>query len=311
MSASSPAAILMLLLLAGNSATAQTCPPPGELEDRCIELTAQGTHEVSEVQLSPGQPTTFRFDSDVRADGMTLENREHFEVAPGKRLITIEPSEKVRGAKPSTLTVCFADGSAPACASFRLIIHPAMGERRVEIFRHARSLDSVQAELRKTREENTGLRAEIQRMRAERDRPDGLIGLVASGMMGREGIASHTITESITERESNTLRRTTVKTLRAPGRVAIELWLRNPDTAKSWTPQGAVLVGAKGERLDATFWPAEPIASGEYRSIWIEVVAPGNRTEGSFTLKLWEADGQRTVVIGNVTFPAMPVAPGR
>ncbi|MFY0582457.1 hypothetical protein ACN28S_56605 [Cystobacter fuscus] len=46
------------------------------------------------MQLSPGQPTTFRFDSDVRADEMTLENREHFEVAPGKRLITLEPSEK-------------------------------------------------------------------------------------------------------------------------------------------------------------------------------------------------------------------------
>ncbi|MFY0582458.1 DUF2381 family protein [Cystobacter fuscus] len=206
--------------------------------------------------------------------------------------------------------MCFADGSAPACASFRLIIHPAMGERRVEIFRHARSLDSVQAELRKTREENTGLRAEIQRMRAERDRPDGLIGLFASGMMEGEGIASHNITESITERESNSLRGATVRTLRAPVRVAIELWLTNPDTTKSWTPQGAVLVGAKGERLDATFWPAEPIASGEPRRIWIEVMAPEKRTEGTFTLKLWEADGQRTFVIGNVTFPALAEAPG-
>ncbi|QRK09162.1 DUF2381 family protein [Archangium violaceum] len=310
MFASLPAAFLMMLLLAGTSATAQTCPPPGEAEGRCIELTAEGTNEVPEVQISPGQPTTFRFDSDVRAGGMTLENREHFEVAPGRRLLTLEPSEKMRGAKSSMVTVCFADDAVPACANFRLVVHPAIGERQVEIFRHPRSVDSVQAELRKTREENSDLRAEIQRLHAERDRPEGLIGLFASGMVGEAGIPSQTITKRITKRESNTLRPRTVTTFRAPGRVAIELWLENPDAVKSWTPQGAVLVGPRGEVLDATFWPAEPIPSGEERRVWLEVMAPDARTEGTFTLKLWEADGQRTFVIGNVTFPALTVGLG-
>lgn len=309
MFASSPTAFLVLLL-AATPAASQTCPPAGEIEGRCIELTAERVNEVPEVQISPGQPTTFRFDSDVRADGMTLENREHFEVAPGKRLITLEPSEKMRGAKPSTVTVCFVDGSAPACASFRLIVHPAIGERRVEIFRHARSMDSVQTELRKTREENTGLRAEMERLRAEHDRPEGLIGLFASGMVGEAGIPSQVITEFITKRESNSLQPWKVRTFRAPGRVAIKLLLENPDAAKSWTPQGAVLVGPKGEVLEASFWPAEPIPSGERRSVWSEVMAPDARTEGTFTLKIWEADGQRTFVIGNVTFPALVVGPG-
>lgn len=309
MFASSPTAFLVLLL-AGTSATAQTCPPPGESEGHCVELTAEGANEVSEVQISPGQPTTFRFPSDVRADGMTLENREHFEVAPGKRLITLEPSEKMRGAKPSTLTVCFADGAAPACASFRLIVHPAIGERRVEIFRHPRPVDSIQAELKRTREENTELRAELQRVRAEQNRPDGLLGLFASGMVGSAGISSQIITKRITARESNTLQPRTVTTFRAPGRVAIELLLENPDAAKSWTPHGMVLVGPKGEVLEATFWPAQPIPSGEQKRIWIEVMAPEARTEGPFTLKTWEADGQRTFTIGNVAFPALTERPG-
>jgi uncharacterized protein (TIGR02268 family) len=307
--ASSPTAFLVLLL-AATPASSQTCPPLGDAEGRCIELTAQGANEVPEVQISPGQPTTFRFDSDVRADGMTLENRERFEVAPGKRLITLEPSEKMRGAKPSTLTVCFADDAAPDCASFRLVIHPAIGERRLEIFRHARSVDSVQAELRKTQEENSALRAENERLRAERNRPEGLLGLFASGMVGEAGIPSQDIIKRITERESNTLRPRTVTTFRAPGRFAIELWLENPDAAKSWTPKGAVLVGPKGEVLEASFWPAEPIPSGERRRVWIEVMAPDVQTEGAFTLKLWEADSQRTFVIGNVIFPVLTVGPG-
>jgi uncharacterized protein (TIGR02268 family) len=280
------------------------------VEGRCIDLTAEGANEIAEVQISPGQPTTLRFDSDVRADGMTLENREHFEVAPGKRLITLEPSEKMRGARPSTLTVCFEDGAAPVCASFRLIVHPAIGERQVEIFRHPRPVESVQAELRKTREENSELRAENARLRAEHDRPDGLLGLFASGMVGAAGIPSQDITRSITKRESNTLRPREVATLRAPGRVAVGLWLENPDAAKSWTPQGAVLVGPRGEVLEATFWPAEPIPSGERRRVWVEVMAPEARTEGRFILKLWEADGQRTFIIGNVTFPVLPAGPG-
>ena len=308
MFASSPAAFLMLLLL-GTSAAAQTCPQPEETEGRCIELTADKIHAISEVQISPGQPTTFRFDSDVRVDGLTLENREHFEVAPGKRLITLEPSEKMRGAQPSTFTVCFADGAAPACATFRLVVHPVMGERRVEIFRHARPMDSIQAELSKTREENTELRMELQRLRMERDRPDGLTGLFASGLMGETGIPSRSLTRHITRRKSNTLRPSTVMTFRALGRVAIGLWLENPDAAQSWTPQGAKLVGPKGEVLDATFWPAEPIPPAERHHVWIEVMAPDARTKGSFVLKLWEADGQRTFVIGNVTFPALPVVP--
>jgi uncharacterized protein (TIGR02268 family) len=271
---------------------------------------ANGTTEVYEVQISPGQPTTFRFDSDVLADGLTLENREHFEVAPGKRLIALEPSEKMRGEKPSALTVCFADGAAPTCSTFRLIIHPAIGERRVEIFRHPRPMDSVQAELKKRHEENIRLRAEIDRLRAERSKPDGLLGLFASGMVGDAGIPSQDISRHITERESNTLRPWEVTTFRAPGRVAIGLDVENPEGAKPWTPQGAVLVGPKGEVLEASFWPAEPISSGKKHRVWIEVMAPDARTEGPFTLKLWEADVQRTFVIGNVIFPALPVEPG-
>jgi uncharacterized protein (TIGR02268 family) len=299
-----------MLLLVGTAAIAQTCPPPGESEGQCIELTADGTNEVPEVQISPGQPTTFHFDTDVRADGLTLENRERFEVAPGKRILTLVPSERVRGEKPSTVTVCFADGEAPACATFRLVVHPAIGERQVRIFRHPRPVDSVQAELKKTREELVGLHAEIERLRAERDRPDGLTGLLASGMMDEKGIPSSEIT-NFTKRKSNTLRPWRVMTLRAPGRVAIGLGLENPEGAKPWIPRGAKLVGPKGEVLDATFWPAEPIPPGEERRVWIEVMAPDAQTVGTFILKIWEADGQRTFVIGNVTFPALAEGPGR
>ncbi len=306
MFASSPAAFLMLLL-AGTSAIAQTCPPPGEAEGRCIELTADGINEVSDVQISPGQPTTFSFDSDVRADEMTLESRERFKVAPGQRLITLEPSEKMRGEKPSTLTVCFADGAVPPCMTFRLVIHPAIGERRVEIVRHSRPVESVQADLKKSYEENARLRAEIQRLLAERDSPGGLTGPLASGMMGETGIPCSTV--RVVQRPGNALTAQAVTTCRARGRIAVRFELTNDGTAP-WTAQGAKLVGPKGEELEGSIWPPKPVLPGEPLTLYIEARTEDVQTAGPFVLKLWDADGSRLVTLGNVTFPALAEGPG-
>lgn len=303
MFASLPAELLMMLLLVGSSATAKTCPPPGEVEGRCIELMADGTAQVSEVQISPGQTTTFIFDSDVRADGLTLEGRERFEVVdPGKRTLTLVPSEEMRGEKPSEVTVCFADDAAPACATFRLVVHPAIGERQVRIFRQPRSVASVQAELKKSYEENARLRAENERLRTERDRPDGLTGLFASGMMGEKGIPCSRVDFVLRPKAALSAQR--VITCRSPGRILMRVELQNPDGAAPWTVQGAKLVGSKGEELKGSIWPPTPVLPGMSLTLYIEARAEDTRTVGPFVLKLWEADGPRTVTLGNVTFPA-------
>lgn len=306
---SSPAALLMLLLVAGSSASAMTCPPPGETEERCIELTADGTAEVSEVQISPGQTTTFVFDSDLRADGLTLDGRERFEVAdPGKRTLTLVPSEEVRGEKPSKVTVCFADDAAPACATFRLIVHPAIGERQVRIFRNPRPVESVQAELKKSYEENARLRAEVERLLAERNRPDGLTGLFASGMMGEKGIPCSDV--DVTLRPKAALSVLRVTTCRAPGRMLVRVELKAPDDAAPWTAQGAILTGPKGKELKGSVWQPEPVRPGKWRTLFVEVQADDVQAVGPFILKLWEADGPRIVTLGNVTFPALKQGPG-
>lgn len=307
MFASSPAALL-LLLVAGSSATAKTCPPPGESEGRCIELTADGTSDVSEVQISPGQTTTFVFDLDLRADGLTLEGRERFEVAdPGKRTLTLVPSEEIRGEKPSKVTVCFADEAAPACATFRLSVHPAIGERQVRIFRHPRPVESVQAELKKSYEENARLRAENERLRAERDRPDGLTGLFSSGMMDENGIPCSDVDVILRPKAALSVER--VITCRAPGRMLVRVLLKAPDGAAPWTAQGAMLTGTKGEELKGSVWQPKPVRSGKWRTLFIEVQAEDVQTVGPFILKLWEADGPRIVTLGNVTFPALKKGP--
>jgi uncharacterized protein (TIGR02268 family) len=302
------AALLMMVLVAGDSAAAQTCPPIGEAESRCIELTADGTGEVSEVQLSPGLATTFLFDSDVRADSVLPENREHFEVMDlGKRTLTLVPSERMRGKNPSTVTVCFASNEAPACATFRLLLHPSIGERQVRIFRHPRPVESIQAELKKSYAENARLQAELEQVHAERGGPGGLTGLFVSGMVDTRGI--HCSKARVVQRPGNALSTLRIITCRARGRMAVLVELQNDDAAP-WMPQGAKLTSPKGEELKGTVWPPEPVRPGKPRTVFIEVQAEDAQTDGPFTLKLWEADGPRTVTLGNVTFPALTEVPG-
>jgi uncharacterized protein (TIGR02268 family) len=293
----------MLVVLVGASAFAEPCPPPGQSEHRCIELMADGSGELPEVQITPGEPTTLIFDSDLREGGMTLERRERFEVAEaGTRTLTLVPSEKVLRESPGMMTVCFSEGAAPTCATFSLVAHPALGERQVRVFRRSRTVDSYRAELKRTREEVERLRAEVERLRAEHERPAGLIGLSTAGMMDEKGIPVQNIRESITLRSENALEAQRVTTFRAPGRVLLELWLENPAGAEPWMVRGAILRGPRGEELKASVWQAEPIPPGGRRRVLIEVMAPDEKIEGSFTLKLWE-DGTRTITLGNITFP--------
>jgi hypothetical protein len=44
-------------------------------------------------------------------------------------------------------------------------------------------------------------------------------------------------------------------------------------------------------------------AEAEERSVVIEAEATEAETRGSFTLKVWDADGTRSVIVTGVTFP--------
>ncbi|MGZ3459543.1 MAG: DUF2381 family protein, partial [Archangium sp.] len=70
------------------------------------------------------------------------------------------------------------------------------------------------------------------------------------------------------------------------------------------------LRSTKGEVLKPLpLWPPEPIlpvAQGEegtWGRVVVEVLATAEEARGFYTLILWDAERQRTVTLGNVTFP--------
>ncbi len=154
-------------------------------------------------------------------------------------------------------------------------------------------------------------REEVRQLRAGCGAPEGLRGALASGLLGEKGIRSLNLTKRVTEHKGNALRLGDVHSYRAQGRVAVEVKLENPGTAP-WTAMGAVLRGPKGEVLrPLPLWQPEPVppreagADGpeEWHRLVVEVLASEKEAQGTYTLTLWDADKQRTVILGNVTFP--------
>lgn len=69
---------------------------------------------------------------------------------------------------------------------------------------------------------------------------------------------------------------------------------------------GRGAAGRQGEVLKPLLlWQPEPILPGEKWSgrVVVEVLATVKEARGTYTLTLWDAERQRTVTLGNVTFP--------
>ncbi|WNG56540.1 DUF2381 family protein [Archangium gephyra] len=311
----SPVGLLALALL---STAPDVSPAPGL--DECegvsprIELApVPSKGQAPVVCISPSLPTTFRFDSLILPQSVKIQERERFEdVAPGQRNLLIVPSENVAAGKRFELEVCFADGSAPACATFVLLVHPGLGMQQVQVLRQPRAVGYYQQLAEAAQAEAQQCRAELGQLRAERGVPDGLRGAIASNFVsGNGGVAVRDISDTASEKENNALAKHEVYSYRAQGRVAVEVNLRNPGTTP-WTAAGAVLRGPKGEVLKLLpLWQPGPILSaapgyadeGERTRVVVEVLATEKEARGTYTLILWDAARQRTVTLGNVTFP--------
>lgn len=301
MAASSPVFLLALLLLAG-PALAAPCSTM-----RHIEIPAVPAGDAQPVCISPGQTTVFSFDADLVPDSVMVEEREGFtRVDPGASMLKLVPSERVPLGKSLRLMVHFADGAAPSSASLVLVAHADEATSLVEVHRQKRTAESYKQELKAMEEEVRQLRGEVARLRADKAGPGGLRGLLASGVIGGEGLATKDLLPTHTVPPTSSLRVTAIRAYRSARRVALAVELENLKSAPAWTAEGATLTleGRKGVTLKVLpVWQDAPITPGRSRLVVVESEVTGDEARGTFTLRLREEGGARTVTIGDVTFP--------
>jgi uncharacterized protein (TIGR02268 family) len=289
-----------------------SAPPACEAGTPHLELAEDTRGEALAVCIHPGLSTNFFFDT--KLTHVTLSGRERFRVIADETGLALMPTRDLAAGEHVPLTVSFQDGAAPADVTFSLVVHPSEAARQVEVTHRPRTLASYRKGEQQAREEARRCREEKARLEEECGGKGGLLGLLAQGLLGEDGIASRDITESVTSRPGNTLTSTRARSYRSDTtrledgrevvRLAVEQELENHGSTP-WTPSGAVLVGPRGEELKVLgVWPLEPILPGDKHRFAVEVEATEEEARGTFTLKLWsEEAGGGGEFFDGVTFP--------
>jgi uncharacterized protein (TIGR02268 family) len=303
---SAPLALALMLLL-GAAAPARAPASSCEQGVRRIELEAQATGEVHEVCIGQELSTVFNFvDADLAQESLSLEGAERFKkVELGESTLKLVPSEKLLPGERLRLTVRFQDGAVPASAAFWLLVQPTRTQPLIEVYRSRRTVESL---LREVMDKELQLRQcqdENARMQAEGRTFGGLTSLIESGVMEREGVAVMRLHLPKPRGRGEVLQAFDTYSYRSSRRVAVEFWLIMAADAPPWTAVGAELMGPGGRTL-RVFPPRqrEPVRfESEEQRLLVEAEATEEEARGTFTLKLWDAEGSRTVTLSGVTFP--------
>ena len=307
----SPGALLALALLAGAAQAAEAPPTPRCAATPRIDVAPDSTGQASEVCVSPDETTTFVFDSRLAAGAVEVQPEGRLaDWTPGKEGLTLHvipkgdflPGERVK------VTVRFADGAAPAGATFWLVGHAARGARRVEVFRKPRSADVLKKEKDEAQAEARQCQDDKARLLAERKEPGGLMGAAWLEREEKE-VRSKDIWKELRHDPANALRTQAARSysqrqsVTLPGGMAVRLKLLNPG-AEPWTAAGAELKDSTGAEVELSAWQESAIAPGAMGFVVMGAGREPGQLACPCTLKLWEAQGPRTVTLGNVTFPA-------
>jgi uncharacterized protein (TIGR02268 family) len=299
-----PAAPLLLSALLGGASvsTAQT-PAPGV---RRIELRADAPAQVHEVRISPGHGTLLFFDTPVQRGTVVLKGEERFLLATlgeNARAYTLLPSDALRPGERLPLTVSFTDGDTPGTATFQLVVHAALPETQVNVYRHSRPLDSFRQEAQEQRARAEQCETRLTEVLASQAE-EGLSGLEAAGLLG-QGITTQMFNDGMDPPAEGGLLATMGMSFRASGRVAVRLLMELEDaSAAPWEAEGAALVSTEGIPLKVLkVWQERPVLPGQDARVFVEAEAAQSSARGPHVLKLWGKGGDRPMRFPDVTFP--------
>ncbi|WP_228565563.1 DUF2381 family protein [Myxococcus sp. AB036A] len=307
MNASAAVLLIHSLFMAQAASPAPSPTAPWTPMTRRLTVGLQSPRSATpppEVRISPGMGTLLLFDTAVaRAE---LEGEKRFtRIRLAGDTLTLMPSTSVEDSEELQLTVHFADGAAPASATFRLVPHPTLADRQVEVHRQARSADSLHAELIEKEEEVRRLREELARMEAAQSLPDGLTGMLATKHLDKNGVRALWLAGQLVRHPRNALNVTYATTYRAATQVAVAVECEELRGGAPWEARGATLVPREGTALRVLrVWQAAPTTAGMVGQLIVEAEATNTMSPGPYTLTVWAAEGdKRSVILGNVMFP--------
>jgi uncharacterized protein (TIGR02268 family) len=276
--------------LVGAAALAQ---PSSESLLPARRLTLEDSRGVPEVRLAPGRLTTLLFDAPLEAAALRQASRawgfERVEVA--ERALVLLPRPQAVAAR-IPLTVRFADGPPGAGWPLMLVVGSGGAEARVEVVRPGAVPEAP---------------PEVQAAGgAPREEDRGLMGLIATGLLGEQGIRALRV-----EPEDWTPPGLTVREARlyvATGRMALEVTLFLERGEMPWAPGEAIVDHGQSEkaapRAVARLLEGAVLLPGETARLVVEWEGTVGQTLPRCRLSVPEQGGERELQVN-----ALPWAP--
>jgi uncharacterized protein (TIGR02268 family) len=228
------------------------------------------------------------------------------ERSPSALELLAEPdaSAPVLCISPGLATNLLLDTPLPPGAVEVLYVHPAQAARQVEVRRQVRTVASYQREVQQWREQVRRCEEQSVEVRAAQGKSEGLRGLLSAGLMDKQGIASADLLHSshIASWKKGAVKPLAMHSYRSNSRVAVELRLEFSAGEQPWVAEDVMMEDERGRELHLLPLWQETMTGADPAHVIVEAEAQED-ARGPYSLKLWEAGGQRTVTVTQVVFP--------
>ncbi|WIG95086.1 DUF2381 family protein [Myxococcus sp. SDU36] len=298
--------VVILVLLMGIAAPAQSLPSARERHERRMVLSGNSTAPLPELRIAAGLATLLFFDAPLDRGALELEGRSRFRLVDvGERVLALEPLEDLGAGERLVLRVRYSDGGAPEQGVFALVSHASEVDARVEVFRRRDSVEALRAELADARAQLAEQTRELRALRA-RGAASGPIGLVMEGLVDASGVQGRWLTGVAGATGTAGLFMEGGKAFQASSWTVVSLIVRNGGVGP-WTAASARFrSAASGARMEAvSVRMREPaIAPGAKGQVFIEARAFSARDGEVFQLEVGDGAERERVLSFKVTLKA-------
>ena len=292
----------------GQTTVAASHPKQRDIKRRELVITDANAEGVQEIHVGKATGTTLTFEVAVKDPGGVLlaDTRGlFFQPQVFDRGLVLIPKDDISKNEPVTLNVTLVDGTVVV---FKLFSVPNEVDAAVDV--------SLRLEKRAAPESPSALKEQLEAVRAELDECKA-----ASASAGEGQIASLLAVQDLDKPQTwNTVDKRPIRKLDKQSRLLVQaravyrlldlsfllLTVENRDPGKTWVLDKAELaLAGGGESQDvkvrhvATEQPA--LAPGEVEKVVISFQTPQSTTEHSYTVSLFEKNGNRHVKLQDVS----------
>jgi len=266
----------------------QPQPPVREQQQRQVVVPSRPNDPMPEVRVAARVTTWLRFNAPIDPDSVEVEGRAtRFKlVDAGEYTLALEVAVEPGLGERLGVRVRYKEAGTPAYAALVLVSHPTLVDKEVEVVRHPRTVEALEARLAQVEAELVALKVQGAR--------NGLPQLAFSGLLGSQHVWARPFWSKVTPGDKGGLVPGDGVGYRARLWAMVVVEVRNLPGQPAWAPGTARLTSATGTPVKVLSVHLEKprLEAGESALVAVLVEPPGS-PERFFRLELVDTEGGR------------------